>query len=141
MKHTVPDCPLCAPQTAASLLWQDDFCRVIAVDDADYPGFCRVILARHVREMSDLPEDEQLRLMRVVCAVEKVVRECTGADKINLASFGNMVPHLHWHVIPRWQDDCNFPEAIWAPRQRAGAARAPVDRERLRASLAAALGA
>lgn len=141
MKRTLPSCPLCAPQVAASLLWQDDFCRVIAVDDADYPGFCRVILARHVREMSDLPEDEQLRLMRVVCAVEQVVRECTGADKINLASFGNMVPHLHWHVIPRWQDDCNFPEAIWAPRQRAGAARPPVDRERLRTSLATALGA
>jgi diadenosine tetraphosphate (Ap4A) HIT family hydrolase len=39
--------------------------------------------------------------------------------KINLASFGNMTPHLHWHVIPRWADDAHFPQPVWGPRQRA----------------------
>jgi len=41
--------------------------------------------------------------------------------KINLASLGNVVPHLHWHVIPRWADDTHFPDPIWAPARRADA--------------------
>ena len=106
-------CPLC--QDTAGTLWRDDFCRVIGVDDGDYPGFCRVILNAHVKEMTDLPEGERLRLMNVVWATEAAVREVLQPDKINLASLGNMVPHLHWHVIPRFADDRHFPEAIWAP--------------------------
>ena len=47
-------CELCT-QPGGTPLWQDDFCRVILVDDAHYPGFCRVVLQQHVKEMSDLP--------------------------------------------------------------------------------------
>lgn len=39
-------------------------------------------------------------------------------DKINLAQLGNMVPHLHWHLIPRYKDDTHFPESIWGMQQR-----------------------
>lgn len=112
-------CPLCVTD-ASTLLWRDDFCRVIWVDDADYPGFCRVILNDHVREMGDLPAAAQQRLMAVVFALEAAVRAVCQPDKINLASLGNMVPHLHWHVIPRWQHDRCFPDAIWATPRRAG---------------------
>ena len=48
-----------------------------------------------------------------VFAVEAVVPPAFSAHKINLASFGNMVPHVHWHIIPRWQDDRHFPEPVW----------------------------
>jgi diadenosine tetraphosphate (Ap4A) HIT family hydrolase len=41
-------------------------------------------------------------------------------DKINLASFGNVVPHLHWHVIPRFEDDAHFPAPIWGKRKEEG---------------------
>ena len=119
----VSHCPLCSP-TSESLLWSDVFCRVIWVDDASYPGFCRVILNAHVKEMTDLPSDQRQRLMAVVFAVETAVLEIVQPDKINLASLGNMVPHLHWHVIPRWRDDVNFPDAIWAPARRAVTPRA-----------------
>lgn len=87
--------------------------RVVRVDDPDYPGFCRVILNTHVREMSDLPLAERQQLMSVVFAVEETVRILFQPDKINLASFGNMVPHVHWHIIPRWNTDRHFPEPIW----------------------------
>jgi len=136
----VAGCPLCAANGEATL-WDDGFCRVIAVDDADHPGFCRVILNRHVREISDLADAGQMRLMRVVFAVEKVLRHCTDADKINLASFGNMVPHVHWHVIPRWRDDRRFPEAVWAtPLRETAPARSAPTRQQLRAALLAELG-
>ena len=131
-------CPLCQG-AGGEILWHDGSCRVVLVDDADYPGFCRVILARHVAEMSDLPEAGRVALMRVVFAVEAALRECLQPDKVNLASFGNVVPHLHWHVIPRWRDDPHFPQAIWGARQRNPSPRPPVDAEALRRALFRAL--
>ena len=131
-------CSLCSP-IAETLLWSDAFCRVIWVDDPDYPGFCRVILNAHVREMTDLPAADRQRLMEVVFAVEAAVREIVQPDKINLASLGNVVPHVHWHVIPRWADDPNFPDSIWSAARREAAARAlPGD---LKAALATRLAA
>lgn len=122
-------CSLCYPENEA-VLWQDDRCRVILVDDADYPGFCRVIWGQHVKEMTDLAEPEQAHLMAVVFTTEKMLRELLHPDKINLASLGNQVPHLHWHVIPRFTDDAHFPDPIWAARKRAVRA-ALMDRSRL----------
>lgn len=110
-------CPLCAP-AAEDVLWRDDRARVILVDDADYPGFCRVIWHAHIREMTDLAETDRLHLMRVVLRVERAVRDVLRPRKVNLASLGNQVPHLHWHVIPRFADDPHYPDAIWAARRR-----------------------
>lgn len=110
-------CELCAT-TGGEVLWQSSLCRVVRVADPHYPGFCRVILNAHVREMTDLDAGQRRQLMDVVFAVESVVRELFKPDKINLASFGNVVPHLHWHVIPRWRDDRHFPEPIWGRLQR-----------------------
>ena len=84
----------------------------------DYPGFCRVIWGAHVAEFSDLGEPERAHLMRVVYAVERAVRRVMQPNKVNLASLGNMVPHVHWHVIPRFSNDAHFPQPVWAPRQR-----------------------
>jgi diadenosine tetraphosphate (Ap4A) HIT family hydrolase len=109
---------------------------VILVGDADYPGFCRVILNRHVREMTDLDAAQRQRLMVVVFATEAAVREVLNPDKINLASLGNMVPHVHWHVIPRFADDRHFPDAIWAAPRRDPA---PCTPDGLRTRLALAL--
>jgi diadenosine tetraphosphate (Ap4A) HIT family hydrolase len=56
--------------------------------------------------------------MNAVLATERALRKALQPDKINLASLGNLVPHLHWHVIPRWRDDSHFPAPIWAAPQR-----------------------
>jgi diadenosine tetraphosphate (Ap4A) HIT family hydrolase len=133
-----PDCELCAV-TAAAVLWQNDLCRVVRVEEPGYPGFVRVILGRHVREMTDLAPGERQALMDVVFAVEEAVRETMRPDKMNLASLGNVVPHVHWHVIPRFRDDRHFPAPIWAAPQREPAAHP--EREERAAGLAAALAA
>lgn len=114
---TDASCPLCCP-AGELLLWRDDFCRVIRVDEPDYPGYCRVIVNAHLRELTDLDRADQYRLWNVVAAVESTLREIMRPDKINLASLGNQVPHLHWHVIPRWQSDATFPDPIWTRRRR-----------------------
>ena len=111
-------CELCAA-AGGQLLWQDAQCRVVLIEEADYPGYCRVIWKAHVAEMTDLDVTSRTHCMRVVLAVESVLRELLAPDKINLASLGNFTPHLHWHVIPRFRDDAHFPQSIWSPRQRA----------------------
>lgn len=110
-------CPLCQTD-GGSVLWRDAQCRVVRADEPDYPGFLRVILNAHVGEMTDLPAAEREALMRVVFACEAALREVMAPDKVNLASLGNVVPHLHWHVIPRFGDDPHFPNPVWGVRQR-----------------------
>ena len=112
-------CPLCI-NPGGQVLWRDDFCRVVLADEPDYPAFCRVILDTHVKEMSDLDAPSRSRLMTVVFAVELSLRELLDPDKINLASLGNVVPHVHWHVIPRYADDAHFPDPVWAAPRRTG---------------------
>jgi len=118
------------------VLWRDDFCRIVLVDDPDYPGFCRVVLERHVKEMTDLIPAERARLMNAVFATEAALRDLVLPRKINLASLGNAVPHLHWHVVPRHADDRHFPRPIWAEAARPQAPRRPAPD---RGSLARAL--
>ena len=110
-------CELCE-QTGGEVLWQDAACSVVLVADPDYAGYCRVIWGMHVREMTDLAQTERQHCMRVVCAVEEALRAVLKPHKINLASFGNVAPHLHWHVIPRFEDDPHFPNSVWGERQR-----------------------
>jgi diadenosine tetraphosphate (Ap4A) HIT family hydrolase len=110
-------CPLCQPHNERRI-HADRQLRVILVEDSGYPGYCRVIWQAHVAEMTDLSPADSSRLMAAVLAVEDALRDVLQPAKINLASFGNVVPHLHWHVIPRFADDPHFPEPLWGARQR-----------------------
>lgn len=116
------DCPLCSPQDE-SVVWRDDRCRVICVNDPDYSGYCRVIWHKHVREMTDLDSADRRHLMAVVFATEAGLRRLCRPDKVNLASLANQVPHLHWHVIARYRDDRHFPVSIWGSPQRIASRR------------------
>lgn len=110
-------CELCQ-HDGGRVLWRDAALRVVLADDPDYPGFLRVIWNKHVREMSDLQPGERERLMGVVFRVEAALCQVLTPHKINLASLGNVTPHLHWHVIARYMDDAHFPQPIWGTRQR-----------------------
>ena len=122
---TSSTCDLCSlldgyasKQGLETLLWRSERLSVVAVDDAAYPGFCRVIWTKHVKEMTDLTPGERNYVMEVVWQVELAVREVMQPEKVNVASFGNMTPHVHWHVIPRYRDDAHFPSPSWAVVQR-----------------------
>jgi diadenosine tetraphosphate (Ap4A) HIT family hydrolase len=110
-------CVLCE-QPGGIVVWQDACCRVVLPDEPGYPGFVRVIAQTHVREMSDLPQDQRSHVMDVVWRVEQVVREVMMPTKINVASLGNVVAHVHWHVIARFEADAHFPGSIWSQVQR-----------------------
>lgn len=129
-----PACPLC-DQDGGSLIGRTRQLRVIWADDADHPCFIRVIWNQHAREMSDLASTDQRQLLDTVLRIEALLRSHLSPDKINLASLGNMVPHLHWHIIPRWQDDAHWPGPVWAARQRDGVAHGAEHRVALAAAI------
>lgn len=128
-----------------ALIWRDASLSVVAVDEPEYPGFCRVVWNQHVKEMTDLDPAARQHVMEVVWQVEQALREVMGSEKVNLASFGNMTPHVHWHVIPRYLDDAHFPNPTWGASQRSGAPQALAARRALlpalRANIIQRLGA
>ena len=110
-------CELCT-QPGGEVVHRNEKLRVVLVDEAHYPGFCRVIWNDHVKEMTDLAPEDRAFFMSVVWQVEEAVREVMLPDKMNIACLGNMVPHLHWHVIPRYIDDAQFPAPVWVEAKR-----------------------
>ena len=111
------DCELCKSQ-GGTLVIANEWLRVMLVDEHNYPGYVRVVWNEHVREMTELDDNQRQRLMKTVFAVESAQREVLAPLKINLASLGNMTPHLHWHVIARFADDLHFPQPVWGKPQR-----------------------
>jgi diadenosine tetraphosphate (Ap4A) HIT family hydrolase len=113
---------------------------VILVDDASYPGFARVVWRAHVREVSDLSDEDRLLLNDAVWQLELAVGEVMQPLKVNVASLGNVVPHLHWHVIPRYADDAHFPAPVWAQAARATDPAVLASRRALLPQLASVIG-
>ncbi|HEY4665491.1 MAG TPA: HIT family protein [Comamonas sp.] len=107
------DCVLCR-EAGGLPVWQGAQLRVIRAEEAGFPAFYRVVWTAHVAEMSDLSEQERNTCMAAVVEVERVVRAQLQPSKINLAALGNMVAHLHWHVIARYDWDSHFPASVWA---------------------------
>ena len=113
----VPGCPLC-DQPGGRLVFEAAKYRVIHADEAGFPAFYRVVWKDHVAEWSDLAPEDRTVCMDAVVAVERSLREALAPTKMNIAALGNAVPHLHWHVIARFDWDPRFPGSVWAEVQR-----------------------
>ena len=100
------------------IIWSDHILRVVLLDHSDYKGYCRVELISHKKEMTDLDEALQFKIMQCVFKVEEALRKIFKPEKINLASLGNKTPHIHWHVIPRFKEDPHFPNSHWGEKLR-----------------------
>ena len=134
MSSTPNSCPLCR-ESGGLLVAQSPQWRVVRVTDTpDFPAFYRLIWNTHVAEFSDLPATERQDCMERVAQIEQLLRRELQPTKINLATLGNVVPHLHWHVIARFDWDSHFPNPIWGARLREPV---PSSAQRLQAGLAA----
>ncbi|WP_093556928.1 HIT family protein [Pseudoduganella namucuonensis] len=134
--------PASAPPAADGgpvLVWRDALLSVVFVDELNYPGFTRVVWNGHVKEMTDLAATDREHVMWAVWQVEEAQRAVMAPEKVNLASFGNMTPHVHWHVIPRYADDAHFPNPTWAAAQREPDAQGLAARRALLPRLRAAI--
>ncbi len=88
-------------------------------------------------EFSDLSAEERVHCMDAVTVVERALRQHLAPTKVNIAALGNMVPHLHWHVIARFDWDSHFPAPVVGqppsgPAQRRRKALCAIDCQRWR---------
>lgn len=118
-------CPLCESLGGLLVLRTERF-RVVRVTDANFPAYYRLIWNQHLPEFTDLPPLHRGECMHAVAAIETVLRDQLQPAAINLAAFGNVVPHLHWHVMARFDWDTHFPQPYWGQAQR------PADAEQLK---------
>lgn len=112
------------PQLARDtvLLGELVLCRVLIVNDANYPWLMLVPRRADIVEIIDLDEVERAQLMTEIALVGNALKEVTQCDKLNVAALGNVVPQLHVHLIARRKTDVAWPKPVW------GAAQAvPVD--------------
>ncbi len=138
----VAGCSLCEGAGGRVVL-QTSRWRLVNAEEPDFPAFYRLVWNRHVREFSELAPEDRGAAMEAVVTVEQLLLRELAPTKMNLASLGNAVPHVHWHVIARFDWDTHFPGSVWAPAQRPAdpkalarlAARLPSLEEQLRASL------
>lgn len=109
----VAGCPLCEG-AGGTLVVQGPAWRLIRADEPGFPAFYRVVWTDHLPEFSDLGAADRAQCMDVVMTVEQALRRHLAPDKVNLASLGNAVPHLHWHVIARFIWDSHYPGSVWS---------------------------
>jgi diadenosine tetraphosphate (Ap4A) HIT family hydrolase len=128
------------PQLSADTLQIGDWplCRLLRMNDRNYPWLILVPRAAGIREIIDLSEVDQQRLMTEIGRASRVLRNLVAADKLNVAALGNAVPQLHVHVIARFTTDPAWPRPIWGvnPPAPFGTAEAEVELARLRPALA-----
>ena len=70
------------------------------------------------KEMSDAPKILRYKIYETINTIETLMLEYFQPEKINIASFGNYLPHLHWHIMARYKNDSYFPEPMWGEKQR-----------------------
>jgi diadenosine tetraphosphate (Ap4A) HIT family hydrolase len=138
-------CPLC-DEAGGRVVLQAPRWRLVHASEAGFPAFYRVVWQEHVKEFSQLAPADRTACMDVLVTIEQAMLRHLQPDKVNLATLGNAVPHVHWHVIARFAWDTHFPGAVWAPPQRAAderrieevSARLPALEQDLLATLRAA---
>ena len=95
-----------------------ELCEVRLQTDANFPWLILVPQREGAREIHRLSETDQYQLMREISYVSDQFESLTGAEKMNVAALGNMVPQLHVHVIARFEGDPAWPGPIWGIVER-----------------------
>lgn len=111
-------CPLDAPRPRSNAHW--DFVATLSVSslylsaNQTYRGHCQLIFdPRHVSRVDELSPDEWRALAADLFRAQAAVVRTVRPDHMNLESLGNVVPHLHWHIVPRYRDDPRWGAPIW----------------------------
>jgi diadenosine tetraphosphate (Ap4A) HIT family hydrolase len=111
-------CPLDAPRQSSNEHWE--FVSQLSVSslylsmNQTYRGHCQLIFdPRHVVRLDELSGDEWIAMSSDLLRAHRAIMRTVKADHVNVESLGNIVPHLHWHIIPRYRDDPRWGMPIW----------------------------
>ena len=91
----------------------------IEVEKSEVP-WLKVFTQKAHKEFSDCSKEEKEEIWRSLEIIEKEMLDFFKPKKINIASFGNYMPHVHWHIMARFEEDSYFPEPMWGEVQREG---------------------
>lgn len=112
------DCPYDAPRAESNEYW--DLITSLSVSslyltkNQTYRGQCLLILdCRHAVRPEQLAKHEWLEFCADLFKAERAVVHTVKPDHMNLASLGNVIPHLHWHIVPRFESDPRWGAPIW----------------------------
>src|SRR5580692_5446617 len=84
-----------------------------------YHGYCVLVSRRHVTELSALDDDERRSYLDEMCLLSKAIEAAFHPHKLNYELLGNQVPHLHWHLFPRYRDDPGHLKSVWVTLEAA----------------------
>lgn len=106
---------LLAPELARDCIELVDWplCKVLLMNDSQYPWFILVPRQAGLKESIDLTEQDQLVLMQESAKLSHLLKDVFSPDKLNVAALGNMVPQLHIHHIARFKNDAAWPAPVW----------------------------
>lgn len=88
-------------------------CKVLLLNDSQYPWFILVPRQNDLKEIIDLSEQDQIVFIKESAILSKLIQEVFAPDKLNVAAIGNMVPQLHIHHIARFKNDVAWPAPVW----------------------------
>jgi diadenosine tetraphosphate (Ap4A) HIT family hydrolase len=128
-------CPFClklaalATLPADEVVWQFPQSVVLLGPWQFYHGYCILVARRHATELYELTPDERRAYLDELCLLAQAVAACFRPHKLNYELLGNQVPHLHWHLFPRYTNDPNILHPVWLTLDRAE--RDAAERQRL----------
>ena len=99
-----------------SILYENQNIR-IEIEKSEIP-WLKIFTQNPYKEMSEVPSETKFEIYDILDCIEKEMISYYKPEKINIASFGNYMPHVHWHIMARFEEDSFFPEPMWGTKQR-----------------------
>jgi len=93
------------------VVWENDNFKILQ-HESELP-WVKLFTKEPYKELSDMPKELKGEMFELIEKIELCLIEVYNPDKVNIASFGNMLPHIHWHIIARFKDDPYFPKTTW----------------------------
>jgi diadenosine tetraphosphate (Ap4A) HIT family hydrolase len=111
-----PGCLMCRKwqEDAELRITELDYCYVVLNRDQFFAGYSFVFAKAHVTELFHLDVTTRQGIIEEVNAVAAALQRTFAPTKINYELLGNMVPHMHWHLVPRFSTDPLWPKPIWS---------------------------
>jgi len=100
----------------SNIIYQNNLIRV-EIEEFEIP-WLKIFTQENIKEFSQCNKELRLNILETLDIIEKIMIEEFNPTKINIASFGNYVPHVHFHIQARFENDSFFPEPTWGKKQR-----------------------
>ena len=119
-----PDCFFCRKLsdldslTPGELVWQFPHSVALLGSWQYYQGYCILVARTHATELHQLPDAERGAYFNEMCLLARAIEKAFHPRKLNYELLGNQVPHLHWHLFPRYDPDPDVLKPVWVALDR-----------------------